>query len=173
MNPTLKPFAEFTAQWEGWSEVAYPDSKGIQTIGYGFNLERKDSRGRLSRVGLNLDWLLSGRQTCSREQGLLLMEADLSAAFSEATLQVPGLLNLPVPAGLIVVDLIYNLGAGGFREFPGFIAALRGHDWATAAAELMFRRVGEPALTGYFTDVKTRAHHHISALLKLHKDRAA
>lgn len=173
MLPLIRQQAEFTAPFEGWREIVYLDSKKIPSVAYGFNMTRRDAPERLRQVGLDHAKLMAGTQVVTRSQGLALMEADLSVAFNQATLAVPGLMNLPDIARLIVVDFVYNLGAGGFRGFPGFISAINGRDWALAAAELLFTNVGQPKLTGYWQDTRHRAAHHVSALLKLHKERVA
>ena len=47
-------------QGEGFRSTVYKDTKGIKTICYGYNLERGNARGDLSRVGANYDSVMGG-----------------------------------------------------------------------------------------------------------------
>ena len=48
---------------EGKKSCVYKDTKGIPTIGIGFNLQRDDARSKLAGIGLNFNDVLSGK-TC-------------------------------------------------------------------------------------------------------------
>ena len=154
----------------------YLDTKKIPTIGYGFNLTRRDAPHRLKLLGLDHGLIMAKKQTITKEQGVLLMEEDVSMFYGRAIAFVPHLHKLPTMAAHIFVDFIYNGGVGILDKFPGFFRAFRGGDWATCGYELMYRDVGRTQLTAYFFDperkvINQRALHHVSAFGKLHKDR--
>lgn len=117
---------------EGFRAYPYRCTAEKLTIGYGRNLED---------VGI------------SREEAALLLSNDLAGAIEHAeTLDFfPGL--DPVRQ-MVVVDMIFNLGASRFRLFRKFQAALALRDFTLAAHEMKDSR--------WYTQVGRRAE-------KLHK----
>ena len=51
---------------EGCKECMYLDTKGIKTIGVGFNLQQGSSRGIISKVGANYNAIVNGPATAVR-----------------------------------------------------------------------------------------------------------
>lgn len=170
----LAKVADFIAGFEGFSSTVYPDTKGIPTVGYGFNLRRADAGLRFAAIGNNptLEQVLAGAPI-TREQARRLMYADVERCIAEARRNVPSLDSMPEIARFIIVDLIYNMGTSGLFDnpqtpkiegFPRFLRAMQAGRYALAALELIFRDLGKTDLTRYWGDTRSRAQHHASTL---------
>ena len=75
---------KFIAEAEGYRECRYFDQLGVETIGIGFNLRRKDSQSIIEGLGLDYQEVLAGRQCLTKEQIYTLLEGDLGWAKDEA-----------------------------------------------------------------------------------------
>lgn len=121
---------------EGFRAKVYRDSKGIFTIGCGFNLERPGAGAKLLQYGLDKESLMQG-QEITKEQAQNLMDDDIYDAYSDARTACPLFDSLSFERKLVIIDLIYNLGKSSFVKFVKFIAAVQNQDWETAADELV------------------------------------
>lgn len=127
-NANVRRFIE---DHEGRRVDAYIDSRGIPTIGVGFNLRRPDAREKISYDAV-----------CRREVSLTdaqidaLLDADIAAAKVGARGCVLGFGTLPPQAQMVIIDMVFNLGVGGFSAFRKMIAAVERGDWSAAAAEM-------------------------------------
>ena len=115
---------------EGFRRYAYKDTRGVLTIGYGFNLDH---------------WMTYG---ISIEEADALLEAKVRVARREASL-IPGWENCSEVRQAVVIDMVYNLGLKGVLGFKRMIAGLKARDWQKAAAEMLDSR--------WARQVKTRA----------------
>lgn len=100
---------------EGWRNRIYEDSKGIPTIGVGFNL----------LVGLydeEIDFILNFR---------------IELIFADAKTGLPWFKKLSIARKIVVLDMIYNLGMRKFLGFRRTIAAIKAEDWEEAAREML------------------------------------
>lgn len=139
---------------EGLRTVAYVDTTGNWTVGYGHKLQAgKDWRG----YAVNAD-------TAS---GLLIMD------LNEATLSAIRLMEWPfldTPARKDAqVELIFNMGAGRWVTFIDTRFAIRTHDWQGAHDGLLeslwaeqvgkerSNRLATQLLTGVYPEVTTQA----------------
>lgn len=108
--------------------MPYKDSVGITTIGYGHNLEAKGINDRMA------------------EQ---LLVSDIAYAIMDAE-DYEWWDNLDNVRAEVVVNMIFNLGAGGFAGFARMRKALAQADYETAADEMMdslwYRQVGDRAV---------------------------
>jgi lysozyme len=102
---------------EGRKHAVYLDSRGIQTIGVGFNVDGAHGGG-LDDV--EIDFILARR---------------LGKAATAANLY-PWFDNLDEPRQLVVVDMIFNLGPETFAQFKHLHAAILAHAWGDAAAAM-------------------------------------
>ena len=122
---------------EGMRHVVYLDSKGIMTIGVGFNLERPGARQKIAACGVDYNQLCSGATALkSAEQVDSLFEDDLDEAIEDAITSVSNFIDQPDEVQMVIVDMVFNLGVGGFRAFKKTIAALEAKDYETAANEM-------------------------------------
>ena len=101
---------------EGRRSTCYADSKGIPTVGVGFNLMRADARTRIEALGCDFEAVLAG---------------DL--ALDEAR-------------RVVLADMAFNLGGPRLAGFKKMLAAVTEEDWERAADEMMesrwYREVG-------------------------------
>jgi len=93
----------------------------------------KDSKGKVALTDAQIDRLL---------------DADIAAASADARRCVSSFDTLPESAQRVVVDMIFNLGAGGFAQFKKMIAALDRGDLHAAADEMQH--------SAWYAQVKTR-----------------
>ena len=121
---------------EGKRSKVYSDSRGIKTIGIGFNLERAGAKQLIENLGLNYSKVLSGEQTLSEEQIQVLFKKDVEEATKAAKDCIPNFGELSDVRKRVVVDMVFNLGAAKFNQFKKMIAALKVSDFGTAAAEM-------------------------------------
>lgn len=82
------------------------------------------------------------KDALSTADSRFLLEADVQEAVHAAVVVFGNQdwHDMPAPAKEVVVQVIFNLGLHGFSHFKKTIAALRHHDWETAAAELLDSR---------------------------------
>lgn len=102
---------------EGRKHAVYLDSRGIQTIGVGFNVDAAHGGG-LDDV--EIDFILA------RRVGKAATAAHLYPWFD----------NLDDVRQLVVVDMIFNMGPVTFAEFHQLHAALVRKDWKEAVAQM-------------------------------------
>jgi lysozyme len=130
--------AKLVSLHEGTRYKAYKDTVGILTVAIGFNLEKEDARGRIVDLGLDYDAVCNG--TCELTDGHVdtLFQHDLNAAIQAAERSVHNFDIHPNEVQTAIVDMVYNLGEGGFRKFADTIAALEANppDYCTAAEEM-------------------------------------
>lgn len=82
------------------------------------------------------------KQALSTAESRFLLEADVREAMrsAEVVFGKKDWHNMPALVQEVMVQVIFNLGLHGFSLFKKTIAALRHHDWETAAAELLDSR---------------------------------
>lgn len=98
---------------EGFRGSPYLDSVGVLTVGYGRNLESNPLTADEARYLMLNDVIACIRDLESFE------------FWQQAT----------TPRRHALINMRYNLGAGGFREFRRMIAAANRGDWQAAADE--------------------------------------
>lgn len=102
---------------EARKKCPYRDSRGILTIGVGFNID-PDHGGGLDDA--EIDFILA------RRAAIAATSAHLYPWFD----------NLDEVRQLVIVDMIYNMGAATFAQFHMMHAALLAHDYKQAALEM-------------------------------------
>jgi lysozyme len=100
---------------EGFRASAYQDSEGFWTIGFGRLIDERKG-GRISR-----------------EEGLLLLENDISTALHECERAFPWFTTLDPVRQRVLVELRFNLGLAGLQAFKQTLAAFERHDFDAAA----------------------------------------
>lgn len=129
---------------EGLRLTAYRDSRGILTIGYGFNLEDTAAKAICAQLELDYAALETGA-ALTQDQADAIFDFQLSRVIAGARITFPGFDSFPDQAQAVIADLIFNLGLGGFLTFRKTIALLKAGKWDAAADELVdslwFRQV--------------------------------
>ena len=120
---------ELLQEHEGFRQFPYLDSLGIQTIGYGRNLE---SRG------------------ISEPEASYLLSNDIAEA-EEMLHRYPYYWNLSGERKAVLIDMMVNMGPTRLAGFKKMHAALEARNYELAALEMMDSKwstqVGQRALT--------------------------
>ena len=102
----------------------------------GFNLRRPDAKDKITALGVSYDAVCHGAVSLTDGQVNTLLDADIAGAMADARTCVRGFDTLPPDVQMVIVDMIFNLGVGGFSAFKKMIAAVERADWSSAAAEM-------------------------------------
>jgi GH24 family phage-related lysozyme (muramidase) len=97
-------------QHEGYRRTVYKDSKGIPTIGVGFNLLRPDARSKIQSLGADYDSILSGQSSLTDQQVNQLFDLTLQEVNHIGQKVTPNYNTLHPKAKLVLDDLIFNIG---------------------------------------------------------------
>lgn len=146
--------AQLIRQNEGFVACPYKDSKGIATIGIGYNLTNSSARKDLENAGItNIDAIMNyqaGSTNCpanapkiTEAQAIKLLENYLPKARATAVDFAGGeseFQSHPEDMQKILIDMAYNLGEARFNGPKGFNnmkAALRNHNYVDVAKEMV------------------------------------
>ena len=113
---------------------------GNKVIGYGYNLQANNPREDLISIGVSpdeVDDVISGKAVITEEQGQTLFQLSISRAVSDARRVVESFDDLDPKAKDVLVNMSYQMGAKGLREFKKMRRAIREGDYQKAAKELM------------------------------------
>jgi len=123
-------------QDEGKSTKAYRDSKGILTIGIGFNLEQPGAENTIKGLGYNYQQLCAGKAAMSDADIEMLFNMTVPIALSNAVHAVPNFKEHPEDVQLVIANMVFQLGLTGFKKFKNLRAALKDKDYKRAANEM-------------------------------------
>jgi GH24 family phage-related lysozyme (muramidase) len=112
---------------EGCRLEVYRDTRGIQTIGYGFNLETTAARNICIGAGVDYDAVLAGAAITSA-QADAIFERQYQTVAAQARISIPAIDEYAENLGAVVCDMIFNLGWAGFMAFRQTIAAVKEQD---------------------------------------------
>jgi lysozyme len=101
---------------EGLKLKAYQDTKGIWTVGVGRNLQD---------VGL------------TKDEALYLLENDIRRIVNDCIHEFPWFADLTEERQYVVIDMVFNCGLAGFKQFKRFIAACSKGEWLEASREII------------------------------------
>jgi lysozyme len=128
---------------EGLRLEAYKCPAGYWTIGVGRNLETKGLTGAeqkfiFGRDGMSKQEVIERlkEQGITKDQAMWIMVNDISECVKDLK-TFDWFDKLDDIRAKVVVDMRFNLGAGGFRQFKKMIAALAAGDYKQAAAEMV------------------------------------
>lgn len=131
---------EMTKEFEGFKSKKYNDTKGVPTIGYGFNLKEKSVQRLLRNNGWTGGELK--KETADKVFKVLHRRAKNDA---KSWLGVSTYNKLTPEAQGIVTDMSYNLG-GRLKGFTDFKKALESGDYKKASNEMInsnwYKQVG-------------------------------
>jgi len=135
---------------EGCEYTVYKDTKGLLTIGIGFNLEAPGAQAICQNLGIDYAGICSGAVALTDDQVNAIFGIQLNTAVQQAQQIVTGFDALPDPVQAVVVDMVFNMGAVGFSEFHQTIAALNAQNYAAAANDMQqsawYGQVGDRAV---------------------------
>lgn len=125
------------AKHEGRRVAVYKDSKGILTIGIGFNLEALAAPGICSTFGLNYQGLLDGTIILTEDQIDEIFQFQLNNVIAQAQATFPTFNTFPDDVQAVICDMIFQLGWKGFQGFHHTISCIKSGSWKDAAANML------------------------------------
>jgi|ERR1700733_9172852 len=120
---------------EGLRLKVYFDTKGLQTIGYGFNLNAPGAASICTQLGLDYAGLRAGTLSLTQDEANAVFQYQLGIVLSQASRIFPNYASMPEKVKAVVCDLLF-MGEATFLEFHQTIAALKAYDWKAAADNL-------------------------------------
>ena len=125
---------------EGFEPKVYKDSVGIDTIGYGFNLERPEAQAELDHAGINktVADLRSGKKSLTEAEADLLIRSEVPK-FESAAMNFVGeetWNSLPKDKQNILTNMAFNLGSTRLNKFNNLRDALQAGDYEKAKDEM-------------------------------------
>lgn len=163
VSESVEGFTADVGDWEGNVEHMYLDDVGNVTVGKGKLLpdptvaevmpfRYRSSDELASPEAIRDEYQVVASQQPSQQHGaafyeqftqLYLAQKDIDALvqsyvrenFERMLDQYPRFGNFPYPAQVALWDMIYNLGAGGLREYQNMRRAILDDAWERAAAE--------------------------------------
>lgn len=136
--------------YEGVEPKVYIDTAGHPTVGVGFNLDRNGASADLAAVGANYAAVRAGTESLTTEQIDALLKKDIENAVSDAQSAVSNFDSLTPARQFVVVDMVFNLGIGGFQGFTNTIAAIEGGNYEQAGNDMQqshwYGQVGDRAV---------------------------
>ena len=110
--------------YEGYHTRVYLDSRGIRTIGVGFNLEKAGAQQQIEGVGADYDAVLNGRQDLTDWQIRTLFSQDMNTAVRCVTSWIPRWSLLGLAPQSALADMAFNLGCTKLMELHCLWTAL-------------------------------------------------
>jgi lysozyme len=120
---------------EGKRYKVYPDSRGILTIGKGFNLEDAGAKDICDHYGLDLDELKTGAVALTDQQIDEIFDFQVTEAISASMSIFPNFNQMPDTVQAVVVDMMFEMGLTRFSKFVSTIAVLKAGNWKQAAID--------------------------------------
>jgi lysozyme len=136
-NFNYNEVAKMIERHEGKRNEVYLDTKGIPTIGIGFNLNRNDAKNKIESLGLNYNNVRNGSQSLTDQQIYSLFKDTLNEAINTAQSFVPNFNEHPANVQGVIINMAFNLGPNKLAGFKDFREALLNKDYSTAANEMI------------------------------------
>lgn len=132
---------------EGERLAVYKDTKGIPTIGVGFNLQEPANRTLFRQVtGFSAEEAIAGRQI-TKEHSQQLLVATAARAEKDARSLLPSFDSMPPEVQDAAVNFVFNVGKTTASQFKNTLAAMERGDGAAAAAGIRnsayYKQVGK------------------------------
>ena len=134
---------------EGKKACVYLDTKGIKTIGVGYNMQNKDAPEVFESIGADYNKFENGPVTkwnvpcnCSTvpclKEGQIdeLLDISLKTAIGDARSVISTFDSLCCHVQNVMVDMSFTLGGPGFAQFKMFALLVTGQSWKAAGDDL-------------------------------------
>ena len=127
--------------------TAYKDSKGIHTIGHGFNLQDEANAAVFKKVvGFSVEEAMKGKPI-TKEQQEKLLEHTIAQADADVKKLVPNFDKLSPEQQDALTNFVFNVGLTTALKFKNTFAAIRRGDGKAAASGIRnsayYRQVGK------------------------------
>jgi lysozyme len=137
LDEILKGIIPRIKQHEGVKPKKYTDSRGIPTVGIGFNLNRSDADAKLKSIGANPIKVKQGKQALTEAQMNSLLIGDLKTANKSASELVSDMTSHPATIQGVLIEMAFNLGKKGLSEFKNFLALINAKKYPEASKEML------------------------------------
>ena len=119
---------------EGYRTCVYKDSKGIPTVGVGFNLDKFGAKAEIESVGADYNKVLNGTQCLTDGQIETLFNRDMDTAKVCAR----GWISSSLPSGpeSAINDMAFNMGCATLHEFGTLKGYIEKGDYSGAAEDM-------------------------------------
>lgn len=132
---------EVIGRHEGWRSKKYKDTKGIWTIGYGFNMESntfpKEDVERWSKSGI------------TKEEGDKILLGHIDSVYKSVSRKHAFFKDLDDVRKLVILDMVYNMGERWLTTWTNTMTAIKSKNYKGAAnliiKTLYARQVGKRA----------------------------
>lgn len=127
---------ELLSRHEGRRLQAYSDTKGLTTIGVGFNLMQPGASQVCTLLGIDYTGVLSGKVCLTDQQCDALLQHCIAEVIVGVKGLVPGFDALSDNRQMVLVDI----GFAGLHTLAGFkkmLAAVNSGSWDQAANEIL------------------------------------
>jgi lysozyme len=122
---------------EGKSNKVYLDpSKKNWCVGYGFNLNKPNSKEIIRSIGADYNAIMSGKQSLSDAQVEKILDISVKEAVDIASSFVVNYNQLPSKAKLVIANMAF-MGRGTLGKFNDLRDALVNNDYNKAADEML------------------------------------
>ena len=121
---------------EGKRNKVYRDTKGIPTIGIGFNLNRGDAKNKIEALGLNYNDVLNGKQSLTDAQINILYKNDINSAKRIARNFISNFDQHPLSIQNVLINMAFNMGAETLSEFQNFKKDIENKNYQSAATRM-------------------------------------
>lgn len=122
------------ARHEGIRHNVYKDSKGIPTIGIGFNLTDPNNKKILAKLGISDQNIRQGLNDAQIKQ---LFDFSLRQAKIDAQKYIPNLSSHPINVQNAIIDMAFNLGYNRLSKFTELKQSLLKRNYKQAAANML------------------------------------
>ena len=117
--------------------TAYKDSKGIWTIGYGFNLQDPSAPGVLRRVtNKSTSALMAKADTLTEAEAQALLLIAEGIALKGVRVYFPDFAAIDMPRRVVLGAMVYQFGEARFGKFRRLIPAVKVRDWPTVVTSM-------------------------------------
>jgi lysozyme len=139
IDPIITSILDRVKKHEGVRFQKYVDSRGIPTVGVGFNLKRKDSDEKLKSIGANPIKVKNGTQKLTQKQIDALLITDLKNSLDGVKrILGPAYTSIrSIDALGVLTEMVFNLGTTGVLKFDGFLKHFKEKQFSKAAKEML------------------------------------
>jgi len=139
IDPIITSILDRVKKHEGVRFQKYVDSRGIPTVGVGFNLKRKDAGEKLKAIGANPIKVKNGSQKLTQKQIDALLITDLKNSLDGVKrILGPAYTSIrSIDALGVLTEMVFNLGTTGVLKFDDFLKYFKVKKFSAAAKEML------------------------------------
>jgi GH24 family phage-related lysozyme (muramidase) len=142
--------AEIIAGFEGMRTTVYEDTRGIKTVGVGFNMEQPDARAIFKRYlpGVSFDDIYSGKSSLTEPQANQLFQGALQEKVQTTKRLFPNYEKYP---GDVKTALVNGVFRGEFKSSDKTVKHINNDEWDMVPNEYLNRadyRASKPGRDG-------------------------